>query len=84
MILAQLVAYGRVMKVREAGKERQRRKDEMNGMNGHAKHSDSYWDEGNCKPSNARKVGFTNGHAKKFGKHDEPDCLTEDESDVIL
>ena len=112
MILAQLVAYDRVMRVREAGKERQRRKEEMNGtkgdakhsdsywdegnnkpsnarkaglMNGHAKeHSNSYWDEGNSKPSNARKVGFTNGHAKKFRKHDEPDCLTEEESDVIL
>lgn len=84
MICVQLVAYGRVMKVREAGKERQRRKDEMNGMNGHAKYSDSYWDEGNGKPPSPRKVDFTNGYAKEFEEFDEPDSLTEEESEVIL
>ena len=84
MICAQLVAYGRVMKVREAGKERQRRKDEANGMNGHAKHSDSYFDDENSRPPSPRRVGFTNGHVKQFRKHEEPDCLTEEESEVIL
>ena len=84
MICAQLVAYGRVMKVREAGKERQQKKDEMNGKNRHAKHSDSYFDEGNSKPPSPRRVGFTNGSVKKFRKHEEPDCLTEEESEVIL
>ena len=84
MICAQLVAYGRVMKVREAGKERQQKKDEMNGKNRHAKHSESYFDEGNSKPPSPRRVGFTNGSVKKFRKHEEPDCLTEEESEVIL
>lgn len=84
MICAQLVAYDRVMKVREAGKERQQSEDAINGTNGRAKYSDSYFDEGNSKPPSPRRVGFTNGSVKRFRKHEEPDCLTEEESEVIL
>ena len=85
MIFAQLIAYGRVMKTREAGKERQRRKDETSGMNGYPKRSASYWDEDHGPPNNrGRKVGFANGHSKEFQRHDEPDSLTEEESEVIL
>ena len=84
MICAQLVAYGRVMKFREAGKEKQRRKEEMNGANGHVKHSESYWEEENSGYSDGNsEKGDTNGYLRRIGKGEESDISTED-SEIIL
>ena len=83
MICAQLVAYGRVMKFREAGKERQRRKEEMNGANGHSKHSEAYWEENSDYSDANSEKGHTNGYLRQTGKGEESDISTED-SEVIL
>ena len=84
MICAQLVAYGRVMQFREAGKEKQRRKDEKNGANGHVNHSVSYWEEENSDFSDANSEnGHTNGYLRQKGKGEDSDISTED-SEVIL
>ena len=84
MICVQMVAYGRVMQFREAGKEKQRRKEEMNGINGHKKRPGSYWEEENGESPRSNGVnGYTNGHAKNVGECEESDVSTED-SEIIL
>lgn len=84
MIFAQLVAYGRVMKFREAGKEKQRRKEERKGANGDVKHSGSYWEEENSDYSDANSErGHTNGYVRHIGEREDSDVSTED-SEVIL
>ena len=84
MICVQMVAYGRVMHCRQAGKEKQRRKEAMKGANGHKKPLGSYWENGDGETPHTNGVnGYTNGRTKDFGESEESDVSTED-SEVIL